>query len=81
MVAEALLFAVIAQGPRLIELYVHDDMSTLSAVCQSNSVIGCAEPKADKCTAHILRPGIGFPQDFYLIGHELWHCWFPGFHK
>lgn len=62
----------------LVQLTIHDTADSLRAVCGDHA--GCALKRGNFCEVHVMRPQIGYPQDFVVIGHEFWHCWFEDFH-
>ena len=61
----------------LVQLVLHDTPQSIIAEC---GAIGCARKYGNVCEVHVMRPQIGYPQDFAVIGHEFWHCWFGEFH-
>ena len=70
--------------PILLMVYVYDTPQELTQACAalgiSEPTIACAVPTGNKCQMHIMKPQIGFAEDFYVIGHEFWHCPYPEFH-
>lgn len=62
-----------------IQLQLYDAPEALWAAC-GRKVAGCATVEGHVCTVHVLRPAIGRHDDFTVIGHEFWHCYFGGYH-
>ena len=61
-----------------MQLVTHDTQADLSEVC--GNVAGCAKVNGQVCEVHVLPPGIGYSQDYEVIGHEFWHCYYGDFH-
>lgn len=70
--------------PILLMVYVYDTQEDLTQAClmlgTDKPAAACTVSNGNHCQMHILKPQIGYEEDFVVIGHEFWHCPYPEFH-